>query len=67
MPKTANIQVIIFFISVCKNDGLILRNGDSLLLLARCSVWWERAGAEVHAGKDEDGAEEEPGGDLLVE
>ena len=26
-----------------------------------------RTAAKVHAGKDEDGAEEEPGGDLLVE
>ena len=30
---------------------------------ARCG----RTAAKVHAGKDEDGAEEEPGGDLLVE
>ena len=34
------------------------------MLFAACCG---RAAAKVHAGKDEDGAEEEPGGDLLVE
>lgn len=54
---------------VLGSDGSLIMCRKLLgsLFLVLFAARRRRTAAKVHAGKDEDGAEEEPGGDLLVE